>query len=266
MSRGLIPARVVREVLTEKATRLLALSGVLVAFGLWCVVSYGGLIRTDFLPSPTEVLSAMLYLHLNEALVRGALASLMRVFLGFGASLVIAFPLGVLAGSLPRLRSLVFPVVEPFRILPIAGILPITILWFGIGEAQKVAALVLGTVFFLVVAVSSAIESVDPTYDDLALTLGATAWQRIRKVLLPAASPAIWEACRNLFGVTFGYILLAEALNAKYGLGAITIAAQRRQHVDQVFAVIIVILVLGYGCDFAIKYVGRRLFRWAPMP
>lgn len=266
MSRGLVPARVVREVLTVKATRNLAIGGALVAFGLWSILTYGGFVRTDFIPTPTQVLHALVFLHFHEALVISTFASLARVLLGFLTSLLLALPIGILAGSIPRVRAALFPVVEPFRILPIAGILPITVLWLGIDESQKIGALVLGTVFFLIVAISSAVESVEPTYDSLAETLGATGWQRITKVLLPAASPVIWEACRNLFGVTFGYILLAEAINAKYGLGAITIAAQRRQHIDQVFAVIVVILILGYGCDFIIKTLGRRVFPWAPMP
>jgi NitT/TauT family transport system permease protein len=157
-------------------------------------------------------------------------------------------------------------VVEPLRVLPIAGILPLTILWCGIGETQKVAALFLGTVFFLLVAVASAIEAVEPTYLSLSATLGATGWQRIRKVLVPAAGPAIWEASRNLYGVVFSYLLVAEAVASEYGLGALTIAAQRRQHIDQVFALLVVILALGYGSDVALKRLGRFLYPWSEMP
>lgn len=243
-----------------------AFGGVFVALLIWCTVSYGGFLRRDFLPAPGDVISALGHLHTEQALVRSAFASMVRVVLGFVASIVVAFPLGVACGSIPRLKAWIFPTLEPLRVLPIAGILPLTILWFGIDETQKVAALFLGTVFFLCVAVGSAIESVDSTYLSLAATLGASGWKRITKVLIPAAGPAIWETCRNLFGVVYSYLLVAEAVNAPYGLGALTIAAQRRQHIDEVFALILVILVLGYLSDALIKWAGRKLFPWTEMP
>lgn len=262
----LIPTRVVREPLTDRAIQVRAVGGFALALFFWCLLSYGGVIRRDFLPTPGDVLSALAYLHTDQALVRSAVASMVRVTLGFAASLAVAFPLGVACGSIPRLKAWIFPTLEPLRVLPIAGILPLTILWFGIDESQKVAALFLGTVFFLCVAIGSAIEAVEPTYLSLAATLGASGWQRITKVLIPAAGPPIWEACRNLFGVVYSYLLVAEAVNADYGLGALTIAAQRRQHIDQVFALILVILLLGYLSDSLLKWAGRKLFPWTEMP
>lgn len=261
-----IPSRFVREVLSERGINVRAVGGALFAFGLWVGLSYGGIVRRDFLPTPGDVLSALLYLHTDQALVRSSAASLLRVLGGFTASLLVALPVGLACGSIPRIRAWVLPTLEPLRVLPIAGILPLTILWCGIGELQKVAALFLGTVFFLIVAIVSAIETVEPTYLSLTATLGANGWQRIFKVLLPAAGPSIWEASRNLYGVVFSYLLVAEAVAAEYGLGALTIAAQRRQHIDQVFALIIVILILGYGSDAILKALGRRIFPWAEMP
>lgn len=261
-----LPTRLIREPLTERALKARAVGGSLIAILLWVVLTYGGFIRADFLPTPGSVLSSLWYLHTEQALVRSALWSLFRVLMGFLVSLGVAFPLGVLCGGIPRIRAWVLPTLEPFRVLPIAGILPLTILWCGIGETQKIAALFLGTVFFLVVAIASSIESVEGTYLSLASTLGATGWQKIWKVLIPAAGPSIWEASRNLYGVAFSYLLIAEAVAAEYGLGALTIAAQRRQHVDQVFALILVILLLGYASDALLKLLGRKIFPWADLP
>lgn len=266
MSFDVIPSHYVREVLSERGRTVRAVCGAIAALTLWVGLSYGGVVRNDFLPTPGDVLNALVYLHTDQALVRSAIASLVRVLLGFGVSLAVALPVGVACGAIPRIRAWVLPTLEPLRVLPIAGILPLTILWCGIGETQKVAALFLGTVFFLIVAIASAIESVEPTYLSLASTLGATGFQRIFRVLLPAAAPSIWEASRNLYGVVFSYLLVAEAVAAEYGLGALTIAAQRRQHIDQVFALILVILALGYASDATIKAMGRKFFPWTEMP
>lgn len=252
----------IRERLSPQSLRYRSVAGVGGALALWAGVSYGGLVPPDFLPSPSAVGRALVYLHFEQALVRSTLASFGRVTAGFVVSAAAAFPLGVVLGTFPRLKALVWPVVSPMRYLPIAGIVPLTILWFQISETQKIASLFLGSFFYLLAGVVEAVEGVEETYLHLAWTLGARTTTTIFRVLIPGALPAIAESFRVMYGIGWTYILVAEAVAAEYGLGALTIAAQRRAHTDQVFALIAVILVMGYLTDTVFRRLNAFLFSW----
>lgn len=252
----------IREDLTPRQLKLRGAAGVAGALTLWSVATYGGLVPGDFLPSPTAVLRALAYLHFEQALVRSTVASFLRVTAGFLVSAALAYPLGLVAGTFPRVRAVIMGVMGVMRYLPIAGIVPLTILWFQISETQKIASLFLGSFFYLLASVVEAVEGVEMTYIHLGWTLGARVWATVRRVLIPGSAPAVAEAFRVMYGIGWTYILVAEAVAAEYGLGALTIAAQRRGHTDQVFALILVILLVGYFSDVAWRRLNTALFPW----
>lgn len=252
----------IRENLSVRASRTGAALGVAGALVAWSALTYGGFVRRDFLPAPTDVLEALRYLHFDQALVRSAAASFMRVTVGFIVSAAVAYPLGLVMGTWPRVRVVVWPVLAPLRNVPIAGVVPLTILWFQITETQKVAALFLGSFFYLLAGVVEAVENVEETYLHLGYTLGAGPLTTLFKVIIPASAPAVADAFRVMYGIGWTYILVAEAVSAEYGLGALTIAAQRRNHTDQVFALIAVILVIGYVSDSLFRRLNEWLFPW----
>jgi NitT/TauT family transport system permease protein len=252
----------VREALTNKRVRTLALAGVATFFGLWCVLSYGGIVPAIILPSPTAVLKAFPTLHFEEALVRSALWSLYRVTMGFVLAAVVAIPLGLLMGTFPPIKAFFAPILDPLRFLPISALVPLTLVWFGIEETQKIVFLFLGTVVYLLPLVVEAVEEVDEVYLHTATTLGATKAQLVRHVLVPGSLPAIGEALRVMNGIGWTYVILAEVINAPYGLGALITVAAKRSHVDQIFALVIVILIIGVVTDQVIRLVNKALFTW----
>ncbi len=233
-----------------------------VFFGLWCAISYSGFVPTIIVPSPTDVLQALPVLHFQEALVRSAGWSLYRVTMGFVLAALVAIPLGILMGTFPPIRHFCAPVLDPLRFLPISALVPLTIVWFGIEETQKITFLFLGTVVYLLPLVVEAVEKVDDVYLHTATTLGATKWQMVRHVLIPGSLPAIGEALRVMNGIGWTYVILAEVINAHYGLGALITVAGKRSHVDQIFALVLVILVIGVVTDWIIRFVNERLFFW----
>lgn len=252
----------IREAVGRHRVRTLALAGFGVFFGSWCLASYGGLVPSVILPSPTDVLKAFPVLHFEEALVRSAGWSFYRVTLGFLLAAVVAIPLGILMGTFPPIKHFFAPVLDPLRFLPISALVPLTIVWFGIEEAQKVIFLFLGTVVYLLPLVVEAVEKVDDVYLQTATTLGATRWQSVRHVLIPGSLPAIAEALRVMNGIGWTYVILAEVINARYGLGALITVAGKRSHVDQIFALVLVILLIGVLTDQVIRFVNQRLFFW----
>jgi NitT/TauT family transport system permease protein len=252
----------VRTPLPRKKARSIALAGVAGFFGAWAALSYGGIVPAVILPSPSEVVRAFPVLHFEEALVRSAGWSFYRVTMGFLLSAVVAIPLGLLMGTFPAVKHFFSPVLDPLRFLPISALVPLTIVWFGIEEKQKIAFLFMGTVVYLLPLVVEAVERVDEVYVQTALTLGATRGQVVRHVLVPGALPATFEALRVMNGIGWTYVILAEVINAPYGLGALITVAGKRSHVDQIFALVLVILVIGVVTDYAIRFVNRRLFHW----
>jgi NitT/TauT family transport system permease protein len=253
----------IRSVVRRATARKLALAGVALFIGLWCLLSYSGLVPTVILPSPTEVLLAFPVLHFEEALVRSAGASFYRVMMGFLLSAVVAIPLGIVMGTFPPVKHFFAPILDPLRFLPISALVPLFIVWFGIEDMQKIMFLFVGTFVYLLPLVVEAVEKVDEVYLQTAMTLGARPSQLIWSVLVPGSLPAIAEALRVMNGIGWTYVILAEVINAPLGLGALITVAGKRSHVDQIFALVLVILAIGIATDFIIRMVNKRLFRWA---
>jgi NitT/TauT family transport system permease protein len=253
----------VREPVTRHRARTLALAGVLTFLGAWCVLSYANLVPTVILPSPTEVLRAFPVLHFEEALVRSVGRSLYRVYMGFLLAALVAIPLGLLMGTFPPVKHFFVPLLDPLRFLPISALVPLFIVWFGIDEMQKIVFLFVGIVVYLLPLVVEAVENVDEVYLQTATTLGATKGQLIRHVLVPGSLPAIGEALRVMNGIGWTYVILAEVVNARYGLGYLITVAGKRSHVDQIFALVLVILLIGVVTDGLIRIVNAKLFAWS---
>jgi|SRR5688572_1775709 len=252
----------VREPVSHRTAQLLSIAGLLTFIGIWCVLSYGNVVPTIILPSPTEVLKAFPVLHFEEALVRSALRSLYRVFMGFMLSGLVAIPLGIVMGTFPAIKHFFTPLVDPLRFLPISALVPLFIVWFGIDEMQKIIFLFVGTFVYLLPLVVEAVENVDEVYLQTATTLGASRGQLVRHVIIPGALPAIGEAMRVMNGIGWTYVILAEVVNARYGLGYLITTAGKRSHVDQIFALVLVILFIGVVTDWMIRVINRLLFHW----
>jgi NitT/TauT family transport system permease protein len=253
----------VRAQVSNQRARALAASGIALFFGVWCVLSYADIVPTAVLPSPSEVLLAFPVLHFEEALVRSAVMSLYRVMAGFALAALVAIPLGLLMGTYPELKHFCTPVLDPLRFLPISALVPLFIVWFGIDDEQKIVFLFVGIFVYLLPLVVEAVEHVDEVYLQTATTLGASPAQLVRHVLVPGSLPAIGEALRVMNGIGWTYVILAEVINARYGLGALITVAGKRGHVDQIFALVLVILVIGVVTDWIIRMLNTRLFAWA---
>jgi NitT/TauT family transport system permease protein len=253
----------VREAVSYHRARALATAGVLTFLGAWCLLSYANLVPDTILPTPTEVLKAFPVLHFEEALVRSAIMSFYRVMAGFFLAAVVAIPLGLLMGTFPPIKHFFAPVLDPLRFLPISALVPLFIVWFGIDDLQKIVFLFVGTVVYLLPLVVEAVENVEDVYLQTATTLGASRAQLVWSVLVPGSLPAIGEALRVMNGIGWTYVILAEVINAQYGLGALITVAGKRSHIDQIFALVLVILVIGVVTDWFIRAINKRLFFWA---
>ena len=232
---------------------------------LWWLATTGvgsedRLISPIILPSPKEVVRSFPSLLNDRALMQSIAATLKRVLIGFGLATAVGVPLGIVAGSWRVVESAGAPFALFGRNLPVAALIPLTILWFGIDETQKVMFIFIACVPFVYSDVVAAIASVPDRYVETAQTLGATSWQIVTKVLVALAIPDIYNSLRHLFGLAFGYIMLAELINAQHGLGYLLMTSQRRGLSEHIILILIIIGLLAFGIDRALFWFQRGLF------
>ncbi|HEV2854268.1 MAG TPA: ABC transporter permease [Thermoanaerobaculia bacterium] len=251
-----------RQPLPRTTATVLGLFAPLLVVAAWCLLTYGGFAPPDFLPSPTETLRGTLQLFLQYDLWGSILVSTRRIFLAFLLASAVALPLGVLMGAFDPVNRFFEPIMSPLRYMPISAFIPLLILWFGIYEKQKIAFLFLGVFVYLLPVVVTAIRVVPEELVQTSLTLGASRWQVIRTVLLPAALPEIFDSFRVMNAISWTYVILAEAVNPEHGLGYMVELARTHQKASWSFAGLLVIGGIGLLTDSLIRLLSSVLFRW----
>lgn len=236
---------------------------------LWFLVTRGAyaeqrLVSPVILPSPVEVFRSFGTLWKERDLPDSIIATLRRVLIGFGLAAALGIPIGIAAGSWRVLESAAAPVALFGRNVPVAALIPLTILWFGIDETQKVMFIFIACIPFVYSDAVRAIVSVPDRYVETAQTLGASSAQIVAKVLVPLALPDIYKSLRSLFGIAFGYIMLAELINAQHGLGYLLSTSQRRGLSEHIILILLVIAAIAYGIDRFLYWIQRGLFPYRP--
>jgi len=230
--------------------------------GAWAIASYGHFVQPYFLPTPSAVLREAIVLFRRERYLGDIAASLARVMVAFALCAASAIPLGLLMGRSKPVAAFVNPFVVFMRYVPISAFIPLLILWTGIGNAQKIIFLWLGTVFFLVSLVADAVASVSNDLLDTAYTLGARKYQMLRHVVLPAALPAILDSLRVMMGVGWTYLVLAEIVAAESGIGYMIMESQRFLKTPRVFVGILTVGVIGVSLDMLSRGLRSLFLPW----
>ncbi|MGE0756343.1 MAG: ABC transporter permease [Pirellulaceae bacterium] len=199
----------------------------------------------------------------RRTMLLNTLVTLRRVCIGFGLALLVGVPVGIAAGCFPRWGAFLSPLVMFGRNIPLAAVLPLMIFIFGIGEQNKVMFIFVASVAFVISDSARAIADVSSRYVDTAYTLGAGRWQTIIKVLVPLALPTIFSSARVMFGLAFGYIMLAESMRGSDdvgGLGNQIQIFQRRGSRENIYLILILIPLVALFVDRVLFWTQRELF------
>jgi sulfonate transport system permease protein len=236
---------------------------------VWQLLSMTGILPSNRLPSPFEIILAlkellMFGLPQGKVLFYHCLFSLVRVLGGFLAAAAVAIPFGIVLGRSKRLHEMVIPIIEIIRPIPPLAWIPLSILWFGIGFKSAVFIIFLGCFFPIILSTISGVLSVDKVLIDAAKTLGAQEREIFYKVLLPGSFPSIYTGLRIAMGIGWMTLVAAEFTGVKsgYGVGYMIMTARDIQRPDYILAGMVTIGLIGFFLDLLLRLCERKALRW----
>ena len=250
----------------KPGTRLaLGVSFFILFFAVWAVFTLGGYVSKTFLADPITMVRSGYDLLANQGFAKDIGMTVWRVLGGFALAALLAIPLGVLMGAYKPVEAFFEPFISFARYLPASAFIPLLILWAGIGEAQKLAVIFIGSFFQLVLMMAVSVGNTRRDLVEAAYTLGAGDRGIVTRVLVPSAAPEIAEILRMVLGWAWTYVIVAELIGASSGIGHMITDSQALLATDQIIFGIIVIGVFGLVTDLAFKALNRKLFPWAQL-
>lgn len=229
---------------------------------IWQVGSLLGLIPERILPAPTTILAAGWEVLSNGTFLDALAVSTQRVIIGFLIGAVIGIGLGALTGVSKAFDNIVDPLLQAVRALPHLGLVPLFIIWFGIGELPKFLLIALGVLFPLYLNTTSGFRQTNPKLLESARVLGFSFVQRLRTVVLPAAAPALFVGLRQASAAAWLTLIVAEQVNAREGIGFMINNARDFYRTDIVIFGLIIYATLGLLTDALIRRWERHVFRY----
>ncbi|EJZ82906.1 hypothetical protein HMPREF9719_00150, partial [Corynebacterium otitidis ATCC 51513] len=242
-----------------RPVRLISPLAVLV---IWQLVSQFGLVDEATLPAPSTIVAAGWETLTDGTLVPALTTSGGRVIAGFLLGGIVGIGLGVAVGLSKIADIAIDPIVQEVRSIPHLGLVPLFIIWFGIGELPKVLLIALGVGFPLYLNAASGLRQVDFKLLETGRVLGFSLWQRTRYVVFPSAAPALFVGLRQASAAAWLSLIIAEQINAREGLGFMINNAREFYRTDIVIFGLIVYAAFGLICDWLIRLAERRVFAY----
>jgi sulfonate transport system permease protein len=237
-------------------------AGPLAVLAIWQIACSTHLFTSFEVASPVQVWDAARQLWSEGQLQSNLLISLRRVAEGLGLGLAIGLLLAVISGFFHLGEDLLDPVIQAARSVPILGLLPLFIIWFGVGEAPKVYLVALGSLFPIYINTYAAIRGVDAKLIEVGQTLGLSRWGLIRNVILPGALPGFLVGLRYALVGCWLIIVVAEQINAQSGIGYLIMQAETTDRTDIMFLGLAIYAALGIAADLLVRLLERRLLSW----
>jgi taurine transport system permease protein len=258
---------------TSKSARVRILTALSFAgmLAFWIAITgtalWPPLVDPVFLPSPLSVLQTFFKLlrtgYQGETVAHHLLMSLMRFGIAFAFCIVVGVPVGLLMGMSRSVQALLDPPIEITRPIPKLALLPLFIIWFGIGELSKTIVII--TALFPMISISAmqAVRGVSQRKIQAAYSLGASRWIVFRRVLLPASLPGIFTGIRVSIGIGVTMLVGAEMIATSDGIAWMALSAADFLLTDVVLVGVLMMAALGYGLDLLARFVERRLVHWS---
>ncbi|MGB3146569.1 MAG: ABC transporter permease [Paracoccaceae bacterium] len=251
-----------RQALPRRTELTLGVFGFVLFLTIWHVTAASGAIRPEFLPTPFAVASAFVRLFTERDFASDIIVSVGRVWFAFLLSVIIALPLGLLMSTYRAIGAILEPFIDFVRYLPVPALVPLLVIWFGVGETSKIAVLWMGTFFQLILLIADDTKRVPTEYIESGHTLGATNGEIMRHIIIPAALPNMVDNLRITLGWCWTYLIIAEIVAANSGIGHMIWSLRRFVKTPEVMAGIIAIGIIGLLTDQAFRFAHARLFSY----
>ncbi|MBE9604736.1 ABC transporter permease subunit [Acetobacteraceae bacterium H6797] len=257
----ILPASAARRGVPRGLRRL---AGPVLLVGVWHLLSVTGLLPAEVLAGPTTVLSAGANLWQTGELPAAMIASLRRAMSGLAIGGSIGIALAVLAGLFRLGEDLIDSSMQMLRTIPNVALIPLLIIWFGIGEEPKVALIALATAFPLYLNVYAGIRNVDQSLIEAGRTLGLSRAAMVFHVVLPGALPSALVGLRYSLGVSWLALVFGEQVNATEGIGYLMSNAREFFQTDVIVVCLVVYALLGLAVDAVVRLLEKVLLAWRP--
>lgn len=234
----------------------------LILAATWESVARSGLISQLALPPLSDVLVSWWHLAKDGTLLVNGEASLWRVVSGLGLAIVLGTIAGIAMAWYPKVRTVVNPVIQIFYPMPKSALIPVMILWFGIGDMSKIVLIFLGCMLPIVISSYNGARGVDHVYIWSALSLGANRRKILWQIVIPGAMPEVLTGIRTAIAISFVLLIASELLIARNGLGYLVSGFGDSGVYPSMFAVILTVVALGFCADRVFQWAMSRILVW----
>lgn len=239
----------------------LMVGGFVIIILIWQLLFSLKLFPQSILPAPFSVLMSFKELVENDSLFKNIGSSISLNLMGYLEALLIAVPIGFVIALTPLLRILFNKPIDTLRFLPLTAVTGLFIAWFGIGNPMKVHFLAFGIIVYLLPVIIQRIDEVDQVYLQTVYTLGASKWQTLKTIYFPQVLSRLSDDTRVLVAISWTYIIIAEMLNSTGGIGSLIFkVGQRQGRIDKVFALLIIIIIIGFLQDRLFVLLDKIIF------
>lgn len=231
---------------------------------IWEVLAQRGALSPQVLPAPSRIVLTAFKLATRGTLLNDLGVSLLRAAAGFAIGAAIGFALGILVGFSQIAEALIDRSVQMIRAIPFLAMLPLVIVWLGVGEAEKVFLVALGVSFPIYINTTLGIRQVDPKLLELGRVQALSTLQLIRHIILPGALPSILTGVRYALATAWLALVVAETIGAQSGLGFLAMDAREFLRTDVIVLTIVIYALIGVAADLIARTLERRLLAWHP--
>jgi sulfonate transport system permease protein len=256
--RGLAP------VIGKRGLLLLSWLAPVVLVIIWEIAAKAGWVSPQVLPAPSKVLNTAIKLATTGSLLGDLRVSLLRAATGFALGGSVGFTLGVLVGFSRIAEAAIDRSVQMIRAIPFLALLPLVIVWLGVGEAEKIFLVALGVTFPIYINTTLGIRQVDPKLIELGRIQGLGPFELIRRIVLPGALPSILTGVRYALATAWLALVVAETIGAESGIGFLAMDAREFLRTDVIVLTIAIYAVIGVAADAIARLLERRLLAWHP--
>jgi sulfonate transport system permease protein len=248
--------------LSRSALQALSWVGPIVLVIVWEAAAQAGFLSPQVLPAPSKIVRTAIKLATTGSLFNDLGISLLRAVAGFAIGGSVGFALGILVGFSRLAQALIDRSVQMLRAIPFLALLPLVIVWLGVGEAEKIFLVALGVTFPIYINTTLGIRQVDPKLIELGRVQGLSALQLIRRIVLPGALPSILTGVRYALATAWLALVVAETIGAQSGIGFLAMDAREFLRTDVIVLTIVIYALIGVAADSIARLLEQRLLAW----